>query len=61
MGLTGLFDIHLEYAPDQNSDAPDAAPSIFEALEKQLGLKLVAARGAGEALVIDHVEKPSEN
>ncbi len=60
-GITGLFDIHLEYSPDQNSDAPDAAPSIFEALQQQLGLKLVPAKGPGEFLVTDRLERPSDN
>jgi len=64
-GIAGLFDIHLEFAPgatnpdDAASDA--AGPSIFTALQQQLGLKLEAARGPGEFVVIDHVEKPSGN
>jgi uncharacterized protein (TIGR03435 family) len=65
-GLAGLFDFHLEYAPDQAG--PDGAaaadpgvPSIFTVLQQQLGLKLTPARGPGEFLVIDHVERPSEN
>ena len=36
-------------------------PSIFESLQKQLGLKLVKAQGPGTYLVVDHVERPSEN
>jgi uncharacterized protein (TIGR03435 family) len=61
-GLGGLFDIHLEFAREDILDAPDAAPSIFDALPEQLGLKLVPSTGpAGVSLVIDHVEKPSEN
>jgi uncharacterized protein (TIGR03435 family) len=73
-GLDGLFDIHLEFSPDENAagppdpggGAPDATslpagPSIFSALQQQLGLKLEPARETREVLVIDHVEHPSEN
>jgi len=61
-GIKGLFDIHLEFAREDVPDAPDAAPSIFDALQEQLGLKLAPSTGpAGVSLVIDHVEKPSEN
>jgi uncharacterized protein (TIGR03435 family) len=41
--------------------APDAAPDIFTAIQEQLGLKLEPARGPLRTLVIDHIEKPSEN
>jgi uncharacterized protein (TIGR03435 family) len=41
---------------------PDpSGPSIFSAIQEQLGLKLESAKGSVELLVIDHVEKPSEN
>jgi len=60
-GITGRFDFHLEYTPEPKSDAADAGPSIFTALEEQLGLKLVPVRGSREFLDIDHVERPSEN
>jgi len=68
-GLTGMFDFHLEFTPDDvtpgitaSGDASDPiGPSIFAALQEQLGLKLEAGRGPVELLVIDHVEKPAEN
>jgi uncharacterized protein (TIGR03435 family) len=68
-GLTGMFDFHLEFAPDDttpgitaSSDGSDPlGPSIFAALQEQLGLKLEAGKGPVELLVIDHVQKPSEN
>jgi uncharacterized protein (TIGR03435 family) len=61
-GLTGRFDIHLEFATTDSLDTTDAsAPSIFTALQEQLGLKLSAATGPVEVHVIDHIERPSEN
>ncbi|MGB7220704.1 MAG: TIGR03435 family protein [Vicinamibacterales bacterium] len=69
-GLTGKFVIHLEYAPEdplvkqiaESQGAGDpTAPSIFTAIQEQLGLKLEPAKGPGEFLVIDHVERPTEN
>ncbi len=57
-GLTGRFDIELEWSPDQT--ATDQ-PSIFTAVQEQLGLKLESTRGPVEVLVIDHVERPTED
>jgi uncharacterized protein (TIGR03435 family) len=59
-GLEGGYDLTLEYAPD-GADASDKRPSIFTALEEQLGLKLVPAKGPVDVIVVDHVERPSEN
>jgi uncharacterized protein (TIGR03435 family) len=63
-GLQGFFDISLKF-PDgwRPSPRPDAfgAASIFTILEEQLGLKLELRKTPTEILVIDHVEKPSEN
>lgn len=39
----------------------EPAASIFTALEEQLGLKLQSTKGPVDTLVIDHIEKPSEN
>lgn len=61
-GLTGKYDYKLEYAPDDSQADPDSAgPSIFTAVQEQLGLKLEAAKGPVEILVIDRIEKPSGN
>jgi uncharacterized protein (TIGR03435 family) len=70
--LNGRFDIRLQWTPDLEDNplspagdllppASGDAPSIFVAIQEQLGLKLEAAKGPVEFLVIDHVEKPSEN
>lgn len=63
--LTGKYDIHLRYAPDidapgQTQSDPNS-PSLFSALQEQLGLKLESKKGPVEMFVIDHVERPSEN
>jgi len=64
-GINGLFDFHLEYAnPMLSAGAQQAdvaaGPSIFTVVE-QLGLKLESAKGTGGFLVIDSVERPTEN
>jgi uncharacterized protein (TIGR03435 family) len=65
-GLTGKYDIELQWTPERvqlQSPAPseESSPSIFTALQEQLGLKLESAKGPMKTLVIDHVERPSEN
>ncbi|MGH9606223.1 MAG: TIGR03435 family protein [Terracidiphilus sp.] len=76
-GLTGRYDWELNWTPDLNpspvvaapADAEqpaDAAPepsgpSIFTAIQKQLGLQLESQKGPVEVLVIDHVEEPTPN
>ena len=61
--LEGLFDFKLTYAPERpGGEIPTGAPSVFDALEQQLGLKLEAAKLPMEILVVDHVERtPVEN
>jgi uncharacterized protein (TIGR03435 family) len=61
-GLMGEFDLDLTYAPELIA-APEAAalPGLATALQDQLGLKLEAARGAVEVLVIDRAAMPAEN
>jgi uncharacterized protein (TIGR03435 family) len=59
-GLEGGYDFTLDYAPD-GADASDTRPSIFTALEEQLGLKLVPAKGPVDVIVIDHIERATAN
>jgi uncharacterized protein (TIGR03435 family) len=71
-GLDGRFDFALAFRQDENSrlgattaaDAPPPAPDVpplVDALREQLGLKLTASKGPVRILVIDHIERPSEN
>jgi uncharacterized protein (TIGR03435 family) len=65
-GLTGKFDFTLKFSHDDNSAAPhgdssDDLPSIFTAVEEQLGLKLVPDKGPVDTLVVDQFEQPEEN
>jgi uncharacterized protein (TIGR03435 family) len=60
-GLTGMFDIHLEFAREEAPAGDLSAPSLFTAVQEQLGLKLTPDRGPVEVLVIDHLERPDEN
>lgn len=67
-GLIGGFDLELEFTSDPSAAGGQPAavsdtnlPSLFTAVEEQLGLKLVPARRPVEVLVIDSVERPTEN
>ncbi len=67
-GVTGQFRIHLSFAssgasaPQIGDPSPSVEdPSIFTALQEQLGLRLDSSKGPVEVLVIDHAEKPSDN
>ena len=70
-GITGVFDLRLEFARDEaivagagdRGPASDdsTAPSILTAVQQQLGLKLESTKGPGETLIVESIERPSEN
>ena len=75
-GYTADFDFHLEFTRDVTASQPNfpppgptglatpgdaPGPSIFTALQEQLGLKLEATKGPVEILIIDHAERASAN
>jgi uncharacterized protein (TIGR03435 family) len=73
-GITGSYNFKLEWTPEPGQMAPPpgtgneavppadpSGPSIFTAVQEQLGLKLESAKGPIEVVVIDAVEKPSAN
>jgi uncharacterized protein (TIGR03435 family) len=72
-GLAGRFDFTLKWTPDDSqfagmgaktpppTDSANAPPDLYTAIQEQIGLKLDATKAPAEVLVIDHVEKPSEN
>jgi uncharacterized protein (TIGR03435 family) len=59
-GLAGFYNFTLTWTPDEAA-ATETGPSIFTALQEQLGLKLEPSKGVVEMLVIDGVERPSGN
>jgi uncharacterized protein (TIGR03435 family) len=71
--IKGVFDLKLNWTPDpamarnptENKESPavsdPSGPSIFSALQEQLGLRLEARKVPTDIVVIDHVERPSEN
>ena len=76
-GLTGRYDFTLKWTPDDSqfaqfrgavppaataaADNPNAPPSLYTAVQEQLGLKIEAEKAPDDVMVIDHVEKPSPN
>jgi uncharacterized protein (TIGR03435 family) len=61
-GLEGLFNLKLEWIPERAREKGDVdGPSIFTALQEQLGLRLHVEKAPVDVLVIDGVEKPTEN
>jgi uncharacterized protein (TIGR03435 family) len=75
-GLTAKYDFTLKWTPDQGTPkfkgadgsvqpagplADSFGPSLFTAMEEQLGLRLERQKGPVDVVVIDHVERPSEN
>jgi uncharacterized protein (TIGR03435 family) len=74
-GLKGRFDFQLQWTPDETPSASpgrlgeppkpperaDSLPDLFTAIQQQLGLKLESTKAQVDVLVIDKVEKPSEN
>ena len=72
-GLNGRYDFTLDWAPDDSQfdgmgsrlapppETPGTLPSLYTAIQEQLGLKLEATRASADVLIIDHIERPSEN
>jgi uncharacterized protein (TIGR03435 family) len=72
-GIAGEFDFSLRWTPDESqftrlgilpgpsADNPNAPPPLFPAIQEQLGLKLEPMKAPVQVLVIDHVERPTEN
>ncbi|HEX3748067.1 MAG TPA: TIGR03435 family protein [Bryobacteraceae bacterium] len=71
-GFSGAFNFQLDFSAEDAASIPKAAPTttvgpdlqaptLFTALQEQLGIRLQSAKGAVDVLVIDHVQKPSPN
>lgn len=69
--LSAMYDLKLEWTPDSPSPTPDGAeagsaaepgPSLFTAVQEQLGLRLESLKVPGDVVIVDHVERvPTEN
>jgi uncharacterized protein (TIGR03435 family) len=64
-GLTDRYDFLLRWTPDESQSSglgeANLPPDLYTAIQEQLGLRLVSTRAPVEVLVIDRIEKPSEN
>jgi uncharacterized protein (TIGR03435 family) len=68
-GITGVYDFHFESSVEdtlyhtmlEHAQPTDNPPSVFDAIQQQLGLKLESTKAPVEVLVIDHAEKPADN
>lgn len=64
-GILGRYDCALKWEPDTGTaltnDGTDTGPSIFTAIQEQLGLKLESSKGQVQVLVVDHAELPSQD
>jgi uncharacterized protein (TIGR03435 family) len=66
-GMSGTFDIVMEFVPEQNgppnpdSQPLDIGPTFLQALNEQVGLKAESTKGPVDVLVISHIERPSGN
>ncbi len=66
-GLEGRYDFTLRWSSQQSPDPGSGqenradAPTFFTAVQEQLGLRLVPSKGPVEVIVIDHIERPTEN
>jgi uncharacterized protein (TIGR03435 family) len=67
-GVSGSYDLRLSWTPDKAAPQmingepdPNTPPDLFTSIQERLGLKLESAKGPVMVLVIDHIERPSEN
>jgi uncharacterized protein (TIGR03435 family) len=60
-GLAGRFDFVLNWAPDDSQATDPNAPSLFTAVQEQLGLKFVSTKAPADVVAIVHAEHPSED
>jgi uncharacterized protein (TIGR03435 family) len=60
-GLDGRYDLKLRWTPDDAATTDTDVPTLFTAIQEQLGLKLERAKEPVPVLIVDHIEQPSPN